>query len=186
MVTARQRLTLEEFLRLPEEKPALEYFQGRVTQKVSPKGRHSILQYKAAEYVNRDAWPARIAFAFPELRATWGGASLVPDVAVYRWDRIPRDPDGEVADDFVEPPDVAIEILSPGQTIRGMDERCRWFVANGVTAAVAIHPRRRTATVYRPDGKVTTLRPGDVLDLDDIVPGLRLALDELFGALRFD
>lgn len=84
MVTARQRLTLEEFLRLPEEKPALEYFQGRVTQKVSPKGRHSALQAAAVSFVNSVARPGRIAFAFPELRATWAGASLVPDVAVYR------------------------------------------------------------------------------------------------------
>ena len=109
----------------------------------------------------------------------------MPDVAIYRWDRIPLDADGEVADDFVEAPDVAVEILSPGLSIRGMEGRCRWFVDNGVRVAVAVTPRRRTVTEIRPDGRVTILTAGEVLDLTDVLPGLRLAIYELFGVLRF-
>lgn len=88
-------------------------------------------------------------------------------------------------DDIFEPPDVAIEILSPGQSLRGMNERCRWFVANGVPAAVAVNPRRRTVAVYRADGTEATLRAGDVLDLDDIVPGLRDVVFSRGSAKRF-
>jgi Uma2 family endonuclease len=44
MAVASSRLTLDEFLKLPEEEPALEYVNGVVSQKVSPKGRHSSLQ----------------------------------------------------------------------------------------------------------------------------------------------
>ena len=40
MALTERRTSLEEFLKLPEEKPALEYFDGKVTQKVSPKTRH--------------------------------------------------------------------------------------------------------------------------------------------------
>src|SRR5947208_16599976 len=100
MAIAEQPLTLEAFLKLPEKKPALEFEDGRATQKVSPKGRHSVLQAKVAEYLNRFAEPRKLAFAFPELRATYAGISLVPDVSVYRWERIPRDEAGRVADDF--------------------------------------------------------------------------------------
>jgi Uma2 family endonuclease len=35
------------------------------------------------------------------------------DFAVYRWRRIPVDADGRIVDDFLEPPDIAIEIASP-------------------------------------------------------------------------
>ena len=52
MAVTRRGLTLEEFLALPEEKPALEYFNGEVTQKVSPLLRHARLQYKFAELIN--------------------------------------------------------------------------------------------------------------------------------------
>ena len=85
-------LTLAEFLRLPEEKPALEFQDGMVTQKVSPQGQHGWLQGKLAELFNHFAEPLRLARAFTETRVTFDGASLVPDVVVYRWDRIPRTP----------------------------------------------------------------------------------------------
>src|SRR4051794_7783917 len=103
MAVPHERMPLEEFLALPEEKPALEFEDGVVTQKVAPKGRHSTLQYRIAERFNHYAEPRKLAFAFPELRTTYAGASPVPDVAVYRWDRIPLDANGEVVDDFLEP-----------------------------------------------------------------------------------
>jgi Uma2 family endonuclease len=180
----RTRMTLEEFLALPEEKPALEFEDGVVTQKVSPKGRHSVLQYAAAEFVNRSAGRQKLARAFPELRTTFAGASRVPDVAVYAWHRIPRGADGEVADDFSEPPDIAIEIASPGQTRRALVERCRRFVAERVKGSVLVDPDDRSVVVVRPGMEPVTLRPGDVLDLSDVIPGLRIDVRELFDALR--
>jgi hypothetical protein len=41
MVAVKQGLTLDEFLALPERKPALESADGMVTRKTAPKGRHS-------------------------------------------------------------------------------------------------------------------------------------------------
>ena len=73
MATARQRLTLEAFLQLPEQEPDLEYVDGVVTQKVSPKGQHSSLQTDLAEMVNRATRGRKIARAFVELRFTLGG-----------------------------------------------------------------------------------------------------------------
>ena len=45
MAISQRRLTLAEFLELPEQKPALEYETGAVKQKVSPKAPHSRLQF---------------------------------------------------------------------------------------------------------------------------------------------
>jgi hypothetical protein len=132
MTAVGSRMSLEEFLRLPERKPALEYEHGVVTRKVSPKGRHSKLQFWIADQINHQTEPGKIAFAFPELRATFATLSRVPDVAVFRWDRIPRDEQGRVADDFFDPPDVAIEILSPGQRINAQIRRCISFLDAGV------------------------------------------------------
>ena len=84
MVSLPQALTLEEFLELPERKPALEFADGTVTQKVAPKGRHSTLQGRFSDWINHFAVPRRLAYAFPELRTTFGGASYVPDISVYR------------------------------------------------------------------------------------------------------
>src|SRR5436309_7038019 len=109
-------MTLEQFLALEEVKPALEFIDGRVTQKLPPVPPHALIQYVLAELFNRDCWPRRIAFAFPELRTTHSEASVVPDVSVYTWDRIPRGDGGDLGERALTPQDIAIEIISPGQS----------------------------------------------------------------------
>ncbi len=184
MVIGQRRLTLQEFLALPEDEPALEYFAGDVTQKMSPKPRHGSLQTEIAQFVGRLCGPRRLARAFTETRATFGGASVVPDVIIYRWDRIPSDEHGDLPEDFTTPPDVAIEIASPGQSITDLIERCRWYVENGVRAALMLNPSDRSVRDLRPGRAPVKLVVGDELDLSDVLPGLRISLAELFRALR--
>lgn len=132
MAVTRASITLNEFLELPETKPALEYANGEVSQKPSPGGQHSALQSFLSMWVNLACRIERTACAFPELRRTFNGRSYVPDVAVYRWERIPTDADGNVANDFLESPDVAIEIVSPSQSVTSLTRKCIWYVNNGV------------------------------------------------------
>ena len=186
MVLARRHLTLEEFLKLPEEKPALQYFEGRITQKMAPKGRHSVLQGELVEYLNRWGRPRKIALAFPELRTTFAGASFVPDVAVYRRERIPIDVDGEVADEFFLPPDIAVEIVSPRQSRPRLRRQCRWYVDNGVPLALLVDPSHHAVTRFEPGQPERLLRGADVVDCTAIVPGARLTVDELFACLRLE
>jgi Uma2 family endonuclease len=183
-MTVTGTMTLEEFLALPEEQPALEYDDGVVTQKVSPKGRHSALQLGMAEQINRQIRPRRLGRAFTELRATFANRSRVPDIAVYRWDRIPRNDAGEVVDDFLEPPDIAIEIISPGQSTNRLIERCLTFVEAGTQAAILVDPADRSVALMRVDMAMVVLHPGDVLDLSDIIPDLRLDITALFDELK--
>lgn len=53
--------------------------------------------------------------ALPELRCTFAGRSVVPNVAVVAWSRIQTDEAGEIEDNFGEAPDWTIEILSSEQ-----------------------------------------------------------------------
>ena len=60
MAITERRLTLDEFLALPEEEPALELEpDGTVTQKVSPKGKHSALQGGFVSLIDGFARPRR-------------------------------------------------------------------------------------------------------------------------------
>lgn len=186
MAIARQRLTLEEFLCLPEEEPALEYWRGEVAQKVSPKGPHGALQYGFGEMISLSAGFGRPFRIFTETRVTFGGVSAVPDLMVYRRERVPRDPSGRVSEDFTIPPDLAVEIISPGQARRDLLERCRWYVANGVPLAIFADPRRRVGRSYRPGSESGELRGNDVLDLGDVVPGFALTVDDFFAPLAAD
>ncbi|HEY9301995.1 MAG TPA: Uma2 family endonuclease, partial [Phormidium sp.] len=82
MNTASKFVTVEEFLKLPETKPAAELIKGEIIQKPMPQGEHSVLQGELCEAINRVTKAQKIAYAFPELRCTFGGDSIVPDVGV--------------------------------------------------------------------------------------------------------
>ena len=94
-------LTLAEFLQLPETKPASEYLDGQIWQKPMPQGKQSVIQGELVAAINAVVKPSRVARAFPELRCTFGECSTVPDIAVFRWERIPREATGEVANTFL-------------------------------------------------------------------------------------
>ena len=183
----QRTLTLDEFLALPEEKPALEYVDGVITQKMAPSWDHGALQSLVVTQINGRVYARKLAFAFTELRTTTRPANVsrVPDVSVYRWERIEREREARQQGAFT-PPDVAIEIASPGQGRRMLLDRCRWFVAHGSQAAILIDPRRQDLTEVRPGGIERRLRGADVLDLGDIVPGLTIPVGDLFAALSFE
>jgi Uma2 family endonuclease len=186
MAVAYSGLTLEQFLELPEEKPALEYFRGRVTRKMSPNAHHGRLQAFAVRVFEDLATPTGTAVAFVETRETYrdADASFVPDVSIFHVDRVPIDERGEVVLNLWVAPDIAVEILSPGQTIGSQIDRCRWYVENGVRAAVFVNPRTRTARVFRPGWESDLLRGADRIELTDVIPGVSLPVDELFAGLR--
>ncbi|MBE9208685.1 Uma2 family endonuclease [Nostoc sp. LEGE 06077] len=116
MTIAVKSITLEEFLQLPDTQPASEYIKGKVSQKPMPQGEHSLLQVELCQAINQTAKPQKIALAFPELRCVFEGAAIVPDISVFRWERIPREASGRIANRFETYPDWAIEILSPDQS----------------------------------------------------------------------
>ena len=183
MATAKT-MTLEEFLEMPEEEPALEYEFGRVVQKVLPQGKHSVLQLELAQLIDRWARPPKLARAFPELRTTYSGFSRVPDVAVYRWERVPRDERGQVANRFLEPPDIAIEIVSPEQRVSALIRRCLDYVEKGVPIALLVDPGGETVRRFTAGQSVLVLRGTNRIDLDAVLPGFSLTVAELFDSLN--
>jgi Uma2 family endonuclease len=183
MAVARRGLTLEEFLALPEEKPALEYFDGVVTQKVAPKFHHSALQGGLFLLLHRLIELVRIGMVFTELRWTYGRHSPVPDVCVYRTERIPRGADGKPLSDFTVPPDLAIEIFSPGETVRDLSKKCQTYVANGVAIVLLVDYRNYTIRAFRPGAPTVLHRRGDRIPLGEISPDMVLDVDEVFRRL---
>jgi Uma2 family endonuclease len=185
MVTVQTGLTLEEFLTLPEEKPALEYLDGVVTQKMAPVGPHGKLQFTIAKWLDRASGEGEIAETFTELRANWvDRASLVPDVSVYLVERVPTTPDGDIDDQFWVPPDIAVEVASPGQSINELTTRAKLLLANGVRAVLVVDRRPRQVRLARPGRPIVTFRGEDVVTVEDVLPGFAFVVQDLFAALR--
>ena len=175
--------TLQDFLQLPETKPASEFIDGHIIQKPMPKGKHSRLPLSLCNHINAQAEEQKIAAAFPELRCSFGTRSIVPDVAVFKWGRIPFDAEGEVPDDFFLPPDWSIEILSPEQGSNRVIGNLLYCLEHGCQLGWLIDPCDRSILVLRPNQPPKLVKGNDALmPLSEIPLSLTVAM--LFGWLK--
>jgi Uma2 family endonuclease len=133
--------------------------------------------------MNQFAETGGLGWAFPELRCTFAGRSIVPDVAFLLAEHIVSDESGEVADITPIPPDIHIEIISPEQSLRKSQEKLAHSTSHGCSLGWLIHPYRKTIDVYRPGCSPERLAPDGVLEGEPVLPGFRLAATKVFGWL---
>ncbi len=182
--TIKPQLTLEEFLKLPETEPASEFIDGEIIQKPMPQGEHSVLQGRFCKFVNQIAESQKIAYAFPELRCTFGGKSIVPDVAVFRWERIPLLPSGRITNRFQIHPDWAIEIISPEQSQTKVLANLLHCSRHGTELGWLIDPDEESILGVFPGQKVELYTGGTSIP---ILKGIELELtvETVFSWLSF-
>ncbi len=177
-------ITLEEFLKLPETKPASEYFNGQIIQKPMPQGKHSTIQTEFSSTVNEVLKPRKIARSFSELRCTFGQRSIVPDVSVFTWEKIPRDQNGEVANAFLIAPDWTIEILSPDQSQTKVTKNILHCLNHGTQMGWLIDPDEQTVFVYLPKQQPEVFEQSQqILPVPSFANQLHLSVDLIFGWL---
>ena len=181
--TLQNTITLEEFLKLPETKPAAEFINGSIHQKSMPQGKHSRLQLKLCNAVNQVAENSKIALAFPELRCTFGGRSIVPDVTVFTWERIPFDADGEVENSFQIYPDWTIEILSPEQSSTKVITNILHCLKYGTKLGWLIDPIERLILVFLPGQQPLVMTGDDQLPVLENLP-LKITVIQVFAWLK--
>lgn len=189
MVTSIQspsKISLEEFLLLPETKPASEYLDGEIYQKAMPQGKHSTLQSEFPSVINRVGKPQKLAFAFTELRCTFGGGAVVPDVAVFEWPRIPLNSLGEIENRFEIAPDWIIEILSPDQSSSRVIKKILFCLKNHTKLGWMIDPEEELVIVFKPQQEPEIKENEDILPVLDVLSGLQMSAADLFGLLSFD
>lgn len=184
MTATTKPTTLAEFLKLPETKPASEFIDGRIYQKPMPQGKHSTLQLRLADTINQVGFPEQLAYAFPELRCTFGGRSIVPDVTVFAWSRIPFDTDGEVANTFELAPDWTIEILSPDQSQTKVTDNILFCLRHQTKLGWLIDPEEKAIICFQPNQLPEVKRkPDESLPVPDFL-NLQLTVGQIFSLLK--
>jgi Uma2 family endonuclease len=189
-------LSLDDFLRLPEQEPALELDpNGTISLKMSPNTQHSALQARLAYLLEkyREEVASRHGargHVYTKLRINVAGASRLPDVAFYR-----QSPKVNESKHALEAPDLAIEIMSPSDVPEDQRAKCQWYVAMGTRIALLVDPKHRIIEVFDNDkydandariSRPMTMREyfnNDVLPLEVVLPDLRLTVGEIFAAL---
>ena len=130
--------------------------------------------------------PNQIGRAFPELRCTFGGRSIVPDVAVFTWSHIPRDAGGAIANQFLITPDWVIEILSPDQSQTQVTKKILHCLKHGTQMGWLIDPEEQTIFVYKPDFSLQVFdmeRPNDRLSVPEFAVDIHLANQDIMNWL---
>lgn len=87
---------------------------------------------------------------------------------------------------FVGAPDLAVEILSPSNTVEEIHEKLVEYFENGCRLVWVVHPDERYVLVYRSLQPDRLLKLNDALDSEDLLPGFTLPLADLFAEWAFD
>ncbi len=110
------------------------------------------------------------------------GLVRIPDVSFISWDRLPdRSIPTEALPDLT--PDLAVEILSEGNTPGEMDRKLRDYFFSGTRLVWYIDPQRRTVRVYTSPDQCMELSEQQTLDGGAVLPGFSLPLAQLFAHL---
>ena len=182
---AETQITLEEFLALPETQPAREYVEGQIEQKPMPQGEQSTLQIRLGTVINEAALAKKLAHAFTELRCTFAGRSVVPDISVFTWERIPKTEQGKIANRFESHPDWVIEILSPDQSANQVIRKILFCIHHGTQLGWLIDPIDESVMIVKPNLFPEIKLGDDILPTLETLEDLQLSAQELFSWLSF-
>ncbi len=103
----------------------------------------------------------------------------MPDVSFISWSKVPnrRVPTKPIADLV---PDLAVEVLSKGNTRREMRVKREEYFRGGTRLVWEINPKKQSARVYTNPTRFQEIAPDGVLDGGDVLPGFVLPLKQLF------
>ena len=164
---------------LPEDKPAWEWVRGRALQKVSPKYTHARLQaVLAGAFIAWARGQGRVGTEW-RFRVTPPGEitrPLVPDVAYLSYARLAED-EVDAAEEPLLAPDVAVEILSPGDRRIDVDHKIGVYLAAGSALVIVIDPKRRVVEMH--DQQKCHVAGFDDELTHAILPAFAITLDEL-------
>ena len=175
-------ITADELLRLPDDGWRYELLKGELI-KMTPAGpRHGRIAMKLGSLLEQHASAHNLGSVY----AAETGYRLehdpdtvrAPDVSFVSRDRLP--PEGESDRYWPFAPDLAVEVVSPSDTVSEVQEKVMDYIAAGTRLVWVAHPKTRTVTEYRSLAEVRVLTAADLLDGADVVPGFSYRVGELF------
>ena len=177
-------LSAHEFAAMPEPEDGYRYelVRGRLVREPLPAPVHgrieALLVARLHEFVERSGAGVVLSntgFLLERDPDTVRG----PDVAYVRSDRVPAS--GYGTEFWQLGPDLAIEVRSPSNRNGAMIEKVTAYLAAGSRLVWVVDPRRRTVTIHSPEREARILNSGSALDGEDVLPGFRMPLSELFS-----
>lgn len=181
--TQTRPYTADDLLRLSAEGQRLELIEGELHEMAPTGGIHNLLTLEIGALIRNVVRAGKLGYVFGAengfILATEPQTILAPDVSFVSKARL-----GQVTEKFIEiAPDLAVEVVSPGNSAAEMDEKTALYLQAGARQVWVVYPRSRSIYVYTSVTSVTILKPPQVLEGGDMLPGFAMPLADLFGVL---
>jgi Uma2 family endonuclease len=182
MSTSATLMTAEELIRLPRGQFRYELIDGELKQ-MSPAGHNHgriamRLSAPLAFYVGEkglgEVYAAETGYKLKSNPDT----VRAPDLSFIEKKRVNEV--GEATGYFPGAPDLAVEVLSPEDTVSGVEQKVGEWLDAGSRLVWVVSPKMRTVTVYRSRTDIEILTEKDLLDGGSVVPGFEYPITKLF------
>ncbi|HXH08234.1 MAG TPA: Uma2 family endonuclease [Alphaproteobacteria bacterium] len=182
MTTANVLVTAEELFSMPDDGFRYELVRGEL-RKMAPAGH---IHGKVAINISIPLGQYVRAHNLGTVYAAETGFKLTsnpdtvraPDVAFIRRERVEEV--GDIEGYWPGAPDLAVEVISPGDTYGEVEEKVLEWLEAGVRMVIVANPRRRVVTIYRSLTEIAVLTEADTIDGGDVVPGWKMAVRDVF------
>ncbi len=182
MTTTLQRSTASELYAMPDDGFRYELVKGEL-RRMSPAGtEHGAVVFNLSGLLASHLGANNLGQGFGAETgfklASDPDTVRAADIAFVRRERIPET---GIPDNFWETfPDLAVEVVSPGDRYAAVEEKVSDWLNAGVRAVRIVNPKQRSVAVYRSMRDVTHLSDADELDGGEVVPGFRCKVAEIF------
>jgi Uma2 family endonuclease len=182
MATTTERLTAEEFLKLPDSGRPMELRRGVPMMMNVPGGRHGEICLQIGHLVKEFLSGRELGRALSNdagvLTERNPDSVRGADVAYYSFERLPRGPapTGYPAN----APEVVFEVLSPSNSWAESLAKTAEYLNAGVLAVVLCDPEDETLYIYRQNASPRRLTAGDTLELPEIHDDFRMLAARFF------
>ncbi len=178
MPGASALFTAEDLLRLPRGRERYELVEGRIRTMTPAGSRHGRIALIIGSRLEAHASPHDLGTVFAAETGfrirTDPDTVRAPDVAFVARGRV--DAVGDVEGYWPGPPDLAVEVLSPGDTYAEVEEKTQDWLEAGCRMVIVVDPKKRAAVICRPGGVRTIIPAEGEIDGGDVVPGWRMGL----------
>jgi Uma2 family endonuclease len=171
--------TDEEILNLPHDSYTYEVVDGELVMSPKNNPQHGNICVRISARLLDYADARNLGQVFDSNTGYWmvNRNLRAPDVSFLASGRLPK---GSATAFFHGAPDLVVEVLSPTNTRRELDERLRDFFESGTKLAWVIDPEERCAEVCRSPIDRRMVGPGGILEGENVLPGFKLPLADLF------
>ena len=181
MVSTKTLMTADEFFMLPSGRGKQELVRGEVIEMAPVGGEHGDVQLEIGVRMRLHARQHQQGYVVVEvgfcLRCS-PDTVRAPDVAFVAQARYPT----ELPRAFIPGgPDIAVEVVSPGDTMTQVQEKVEEYLAAGTRLVWIANPATRTLTVHYPNRTSRTLRADEILSGEDVMPGFEVCVGDLFS-----